>query len=55
MASPWLWPNKSCSFYMNKYVPITRWLPSYDFRADLSADLVAGLTVAIVHIPQEIK
>ena len=50
--SPYSLPNKSCLFYLNKYVPITKWLPSYNFRADLSADIVAGFTVAIMHVPQ---
>ena len=34
-----------------KYVPILHWLPRYD-RADLGADVVAGLTTAVMLIPQ---
>ena len=33
-------------------VPIFRWLPKYHWRRDLGSDIVAGLTVAIMHIPQ---
>ena len=33
-------------------VPILSWLPAYRWREDALSDLVAGLTVAIMHIPQ---
>ncbi|XP_045612682.1 prestin isoform X2 [Procambarus clarkii] len=33
-------------------VPILSWLPSYDFRASLLGDVLSGITVAIMHIPQ---
>nr|XP_045612541.1 sulfate transporter-like isoform X2 [Procambarus clarkii] len=33
-------------------VPILSWLPSYGLRASLMGDVVAGITVAIMHIPQ---
>jgi MFS superfamily sulfate permease-like transporter len=32
--------------------PILVWLPAYQWRTDLGADLVAGVTVAVMHIPQ---
>uniref|UniRef100_A0A8D8S9J3 Prestin n=1 Tax=Cacopsylla melanoneura TaxID=428564 RepID=A0A8D8S9J3_9HEMI len=32
--------------------PILEWLPKYDWKNDLSHDLVSGVTVAILHIPQ---
>ena len=32
--------------------PILTWLPKYKWREDGVSDLVAGLTVAIMHIPQ---
>ena len=34
------------------FFPILEWLPKYDWRADAVVDLVAGITVAIMHIPQ---
>lgn len=38
-----------------QFVPILRWLPEYinhDFRKNFPHDLIAGLTVGIMHIPQ---
>lgn len=29
-----------------------RWLPTYSIKDSLAGDLIAGLTVAIMHIPQ---
>ncbi len=34
------------------YVPILDWLGGYDFKSDFLSDVVAGFTVAIMHIPQ---
>ncbi|WP_024479411.1 SulP family inorganic anion transporter [Cellulophaga baltica] len=36
---------------MQKYIPILKWLPTYDKR-NLSKDLIAGLTVGIILVPQ---
>ncbi|XP_069945282.1 prestin-like isoform X2 [Cherax quadricarinatus] len=33
-------------------VPILSWLPSYNLRSSLVGDIVSGITVAIMHIPQ---
>ncbi len=33
-------------------LPILVWLPAYQWRTDLGPDFVAGLTVAVMHIPQ---
>lgn len=33
-------------------LPILSWLPSYNPRTDLLGDIISGLTVAIMHIPQ---
>ena len=38
--------------YLLSLVPILTWLPNYRWRENLVSDLVAGLTVAIMHIPQ---
>uniref|UniRef100_A0A914ZX78 SLC26A/SulP transporter domain-containing protein n=1 Tax=Parascaris univalens TaxID=6257 RepID=A0A914ZX78_PARUN len=36
------------------FVPIIGWLPKYSFRENLTADVVGGLTVGIMHVPQGI-
>jgi len=33
-------------------VPPITWIPKYDFKKNIAADLIAGFTVAIMHIPQ---
>ena len=38
--------------YILSLVPILTWLPRYNWREQGVSDLVAGLTVAIMHIPQ---
>lgn len=32
--------------------PILKWLPSYQWKTDFSQDIVSGMTVAVMHIPQ---
>jgi Sulfate permease family len=32
--------------------PIFTWLPTYDWKLDFPCDVIAGVTVAIMHIPQ---
>lgn len=32
--------------------PILEWLPNYNWKNDLSHDMVSGFTVAVLHIPQ---
>ena len=42
-------------FYLNylyKRIPILNWLPNYKAKSNLIPDLVAGLTVGIMNIPQ---
>ncbi|GMS80664.1 hypothetical protein PENTCL1PPCAC_2839, partial [Pristionchus entomophagus] len=34
------------------FVPILGWLPSYNIKENLHGDLIAGLTVGIMHVPQ---
>ena len=40
---------KSC---FNHYLPITDWVFNYNLRNDLVWDVIAGFTIAIMHIPQ---
>ena len=35
-----------------RLAPILRWLPKYNVKKDLSADITGGVTVGIMHIPQ---
>ena len=51
------WQDKSWSErfrYISYYLPILKWLPEYNFRESLMYDLVAGLTVGAMIIPQSI-
>jgi MFS superfamily sulfate permease-like transporter len=38
-----------------KYVPILHWLPRYNLKRDFKFDLAAGVTVAMMLIPQEVS
>ncbi|KAG4066604.1 hypothetical protein HA402_007240 [Bradysia odoriphaga] len=33
-------------------VPVLKWLPKYSFKNSIAGDLTAGMTVAVMHIPQ---
>ena len=37
---------------VERRIPILEWLPRYDIKKNILGDTVAGLTVAILHIPQ---
>jgi hypothetical protein len=37
---------------LNQYLPFTDWLFNYNVKSDLVADIVAGITIAIMNIPQ---
>ncbi|ROT75398.1 putative prestin-like [Penaeus vannamei] len=50
---------KSCNFSrgcltsaITARVPVLSWLPAYNFREHFIGDLIAGVTIAIMHIPQ---
>lgn len=55
-------PNKLCNKITNisvkkcakKMLPILDWLPKYKWKKDLTSDVISGITVAIMHIPQGI-
>lgn len=34
--------------------PVVRWLPKYSVREDLPGDIISGMTLAVMHIPQGI-
>ena len=34
------------------FFPILTWLASYNVREDLLADVLAGITLAVFHVPQ---
>ncbi|KRT85006.1 hypothetical protein AMK59_1856, partial [Oryctes borbonicus] len=33
-------------------IPVLSWLPKYRFKQDITGDIISGVTVAIMHIPQ---
>lgn len=35
-------------------MPVLKWLPEYSFKNYLAGDITAGITVAVMHIPQGI-
>lgn len=37
---------------MTTWLPITRWLPHYDVRQNLLADILVGITIASFQVPQ---
>ncbi|GMT11334.1 hypothetical protein PFISCL1PPCAC_2631, partial [Pristionchus fissidentatus] len=37
---------------VKSFVPILDWLPKYNFKENFHGDLIAGLTVGIMHVPQ---
>ncbi|EGZ18788.1 hypothetical protein PHYSODRAFT_255459 [Phytophthora sojae] len=48
-------PKKSWLQQAQDVAPIFSWLPHYDVRRDLKFDVVAGITVAMMLIPQEVS
>lgn len=37
---------------LNAIIPVTLWLPKYNYRKNLFGDITSGITVAVMHIPQ---
>lgn len=37
---------------LKKTIPLVDWLSSYDWKSNILGDIVAGITVAVMHIPQ---
>ncbi|KAG3004941.1 hypothetical protein JG687_00011406 [Phytophthora cactorum] len=48
-------PKKTPFELVQHYVPILKWLPNYNIGQDLKFDIVAGITVAMMLIPQEVS
>jgi len=45
-------PSRTCfSNYLLDRIPFLRWIRQYDPRECLLKDIIAGLTIGIVHIP----
>lgn len=42
-------------FFFLQHIPILEWLPSYDLSEDLQYDIVSGVTVGMMIVPQEIS
>lgn len=34
------------------FMPIVKWLPEYPVKKNFIGDLISGVTVAVMHIPQ---
>lgn len=39
---------------IRSHIPIVEWLPKYQWRSYLCPDIIAGITISILHIPQGI-
>lgn len=37
---------------LQQYIPILEWLPNYNWKDNFHGDIIAGLTVGIMHVPQ---
>lgn len=49
----WLaWKDFNFKTYIFSFLPILYWLPKYPWKSNFINDLVAGFTVAVMHIPQ---
>jgi hypothetical protein len=46
-------PNKSCmkGFLFNR-IPFLKWIRKYNIRDNLAKDIIAGLTIGVIQIPQ---
>ncbi|XP_049825234.1 prestin-like isoform X2 [Aethina tumida] len=42
----------SCTSCLLNTVPILKWLPEYSWKNSFVSDIISGITVAIMHIPQ---
>lgn len=44
-----------CTKFVQNVIPVVGWLPKYSVKNDFLGDLMAGITVAVMHIPQGTK
>lgn len=44
--------NFSVIQFILNLIPVLKWLPKYSLKHDLPGDISAGITVAVMHIPQ---
>lgn len=51
VCSKWIISVRPMNIFLSIF-PIISWLPGYKIKHDLVSDLIAGCTVAIMHIPQ---
>lgn len=42
----------SFKHFLYEFIPILRWLPEYSVKQNLVGDLISGITIAVMHIPQ---
>uniref|UniRef100_A0A914YXR8 SLC26A/SulP transporter domain-containing protein n=1 Tax=Panagrolaimus superbus TaxID=310955 RepID=A0A914YXR8_9BILA len=50
-------PFTSFSAFFNTifgFIPILQWLPKYNWKENLTMDIIGGLTVGVMHVPQGI-
>uniref|UniRef100_A0A8R1HPN8 STAS domain-containing protein n=2 Tax=Caenorhabditis japonica TaxID=281687 RepID=A0A8R1HPN8_CAEJA len=50
-------PFTSChafKLFILSLFPILQWLPNYNWKADLTADIIGGITVGVMQVPQGI-
>lgn len=40
--------------FLNR-IPLLRWLPKYSWKKNFISDIISGITVAVMHIPQVLK
>uniref|UniRef100_A0A0N4TE99 Sulfate_transp domain-containing protein n=1 Tax=Brugia pahangi TaxID=6280 RepID=A0A0N4TE99_BRUPA len=40
--------------WFTNFVPILQWLPNYQWKNDMIHDIIGGLTIGIMHVPQGI-
>lgn len=41
-----------CKNIVESAIPVLKWLPEYKIEKNLMGDIISGITVAIMHIPQ---
>jgi len=52
VKSPFKHPGVSIKAFFLRLLPILRWLPHYDIKECLVSDIISGITVGVMQIPQ---